>query len=77
MAVQSLLSQQHELVDALESNALGHQEFNQPKQDFSFKGQMNRNIEIFCLSLYLHQTLKRTILNEIWVKIFSQSFIEI
>ena len=33
---------------------------------------MNQKIEIFSLSLYLHQTLKRTILNEIWVKIFRQ-----
>ena len=31
---------------------------------------MNQKIEIFSFSLFLHQTLKRTILNEIWVKIF-------
>ena len=34
---------------------------------------MNQKIEIFSLSLYLHQTLKRTILNEIWVNIFFPS----
>ena len=34
------------------------------------KGQMNQKIEIFSFPLYLHQTLKRTILSEIWVKIF-------
>ena len=31
---------------------------------------MNQKIEIFSLSLYLQQTLKRIILNETWVKIF-------
>ena len=31
---------------------------------------MNQKIEIFFLSLYLQQTLKRIILNETWVKIF-------
>ena len=40
------------------------------KQDCSFKGQINQKNEVFSLSLYLHQTLKRNILNEIWVKIF-------
>ena len=40
------------------------------KQDCSSKGQINQKNEIFSLSLYLHQTLKRNILNEIWVKIF-------
>ena len=37
MAVQILLSQQHESVDALESNALGHQEFNQPETRFQLQ----------------------------------------
>ena len=34
------------------------------------KGQMNQKMTYFLLSLYLHQTLKRNILSEIWVKIF-------
>ena len=64
-------------VDALESIALGHQEFNQPEARLQLQRSNKQKIEIFSLSLYLHQTLKRIILNEIWVKIFSfQSFIE-
>ena len=36
----------------------------------AIKGQMNqKKLKYFLLSLYLHQTLKRTILSEIWVKI--------
>ena len=58
----------------LKSIALGHQEFNQPETRFQLQGgQMNQKIEIFCLSLYPHQTLKRTVLNEIWGKIFFPS----
>ena len=34
------------------------------------KGQMNQKLRYFLLLLYLHQTLKRTILSEIWVKLF-------
>ena len=35
-----------------------------------FKGQMNRKLKYFLLSPYRHQTLKRTILSETWVKTF-------
>ena len=35
------------------------------------KGQMNQKVKYFLLSLYLQQTLKRTIVSKIWVKIFT------
>ena len=64
------MTDKRESVDALESIALGHQEFNQPEARLQLQRSNKQKIEIFSLSLYLHQTLKRIILNEIWVKIF-------
>ena len=40
------------------------------------KVEWTKKLQYFLLSLYLHQALKRTILGEIWVKSFSQAFIE-
>ena len=37
---------------------------------FRLKVKWTKKLKYFLLSLYLHQTLKRTILSEIWVKIF-------
>jgi len=34
------------------------------------KVKLTKKLKYFLLSLYLHQTLERTILGEIWVKIF-------
>ena len=36
----------------------------------TLKVKCTKKLKYFVLSLYLHQTLKRTILSEIWVKIF-------
>ena len=42
----------------------------------NIKGQMNQKLGYFLLLLYLHQTLTRTIISEIWVKLFRSKPLE-